>query len=112
MRDHGMRAQPGLVRSAPFNGMTVSDHGRVTVIQLFTEIPNHELFGRILWGQEFAHRWGALVHFNDGGVDSGALLGRQQAHWSWYLDSNWSWMEGNDWKDNTDGTFTTNVAAF
>src|SRR5437868_318727 len=33
MRDHGMRAQPGLVRSAPFNGMTVSDHGRVTVIR-------------------------------------------------------------------------------
>lgn len=64
--------------------------------------------GRILWGQEFGHRWGAFVEVGSG--DS--ILGRQSAHWSRYLDTDWSWMEGNDWTDNLDGTFTTNVTTY
>lgn len=81
-------------------------------IQIFTTIPNHELYTRILWGQEFAHRWGTFVHFDDAGTESAALLGRQSAHWSWYVDSDWSWMEGNRWRNNNDGTFTTDVGNF
>lgn len=68
--------------------------------------------GRILWGQEFGHRWGAFVNVDTGAGLDDSVLGRQSAHWSRYLDTEWSWMEGNDWTDNLDGTFTTNVATY
>lgn len=68
--------------------------------------------GRILWGQELGHRWGAFVNVDTGGGLDDTVLGRQAAHWSWYLDSDWSWMEGNDWTDNLDGTWTTNMASY
>lgn len=68
--------------------------------------------GRILWGQEFGHRWGAFVNVDTGGGLDDTILGRQSAHWSWYLDSDWSWMEGNDWTDNLDGTWTTNTSSY
>ncbi|MCP3963203.1 MAG: hypothetical protein GY719_35635 [bacterium] len=60
------------------------------------EILNHEL----------GHRW--LVHplFDDGGASSMALLGRDQAHWSYLLDTDASYMYGSDWTDNGDGSFT------
>jgi hypothetical protein len=41
------------------------------------------------------------------GVASTELLGRDDAHWSWFLDSDGSDMEGNDWQDNGNGTFTS-----
>lgn len=63
-----------------------------------------------LMAHEAGHRWLAFARFMDGGVPSSALLGRQLAHWSFFLDSDASFMEGNDWQDNGDGTFTT-VAA-
>ncbi len=72
----------------------------------------NDLIIGILWGQEFGHRWGSFVYFQDGPALSSALLGRQAAHWSYYVDSDWSWFEGNDWADNGDGTFTTNNASF
>lgn len=58
-------------------------------------------------GEETGHRWGAFVRFRDGKRDSSELLGRMQAHWSFFLDSDASQLEGNDWRDNGDGTFTT-----
>ncbi len=33
------------------------------------------------------------------------LLGRDRAHWSFFMDSEGSSMEGNDWEDRQDGTF-------
>lgn len=68
--------------------------------------------GRILWGQEFGHRWGAFVNVDTGAGLDDTVLGRQLAHWSWYLDSDWSWMEGNDWTDNGNGTWSTNIASY
>ena len=67
----------------------------------------------MIWGQEFGHRWGAFVRFIDeDGNASKELLGRDDSHWSYFLDSDWSWMEGNDWRDNGGGSFTTNFNTF
>jgi hypothetical protein len=46
---------------------------------------------------EVGHRWGARVHARIAGVASGALLGRAQDHWSYFLDSGGSPLEGNVW---------------
>jgi len=59
-------------------------------------------------GQEAGHRWLAFLEFRDaGGRTSGALLGRDQAHWSFFCDSDASVMEGNDIEDLGGGKFRT-----
>jgi hypothetical protein len=59
-------------------------------------------------GQEVGHRWLAYVHFRDRtGADSNALLGRDDAHWSFFFDSDASVMEGNDIEDQRGGQFLT-----
>lgn len=61
-----------------------------------------------LMGQESGHQWLAYFRFDDNGVSSDLLLGRGNAHWSFFFDSDASNMEGNNWVDNGDGTFTSN----
>jgi|GEM_PF-660494 len=66
-------------------------------------------------GQELTHRW--LAYFKmkrDDGVVSGALLGRDEAHWSSLMDADASVQDGNSWRDNGDGSFTVteNMARF
>ncbi|HEY0713327.1 MAG TPA: hypothetical protein VGF45_11685, partial [Polyangia bacterium] len=67
-----------------------------------------------VWAQEAAHRW--LVYFRyqraDEKMPSKALLGRQEAHWSRGVEAQGSIMDGYDWKDNGDGTFTPGRRAF
>lgn len=58
-----------------------------------------------IMAQEFGHRWLAFVDFNDAGVPSSALLGRDFAHWSFFKDSDASEMEGNKWLDQGGGLF-------
>lgn len=75
--------------------------------------PNCRLSGNndstlTLMGQEAGHQWLAFLRFDDGGINSDLLLGRDLAHWSFFLDSNASDMEGNNWVDNANGTFTSN----
>jgi hypothetical protein len=61
----------------------------------------------LVFGQEIGHAWLAFVHFQQGGGgSSGAMLGRANAHWSFYLSSGGSPVEGHEWIDNGDGTFT------
>ncbi len=67
--------------------------------------------GRYVFGQEFMHRWGSFVNIEKDGLDPDALLGRDSAHWSYYLHTPNSPMEGNAWVDNGDGTWTTDKAA-
>src|SRR4029450_3812830 len=62
-------------------------------------------------GQEVGHRWLAYVHFRDRtGANSNALLGRDDAHWSFFFDSDASVMEGNDIEDQGGGQFRTGDA--
>jgi photosystem II stability/assembly factor-like uncharacterized protein len=61
-----------------------------------------------LMGQEAGHQWLAHLHFNDAGVSSNLLLGRDLSHWSFFLDSDASDMEGNNWVDHGNGTFASN----
>ena len=59
-------------------------------------------------GQEVGHRWLAYVPFRDRtGTRSTALLGRDDAHWSFFFDSDASVMEGNDIEDQGGGQFKT-----
>jgi Glucodextranase, domain B len=57
---------------------------------------------------EFAHRFGAYVRYKlpDNSLST-ALLGKDNSHWSYLLDSQGSVMYGNGWSDNGDGTFTS-----
>ena len=61
-----------------------------------------------LMGQESGHRWLAFLKFRDhNGEASENLLGRDQAHWSFFMDSDASVMEGNDIEDLGGGAFRT-----
>ncbi len=62
-------------------------------------------------GQEAGHRWLAFLAFRDRtGQRSNALLGRDLAHWSFFMDSDASVMEGNDIADLGGGSFKTTAA--
>jgi len=62
-------------------------------------------------GQETAHRWGVFIQFRDHtGERSRRLLGRDDAHWNFFFDSDASVLEGNDIEDLGGGSFRT-VAA-
>ena len=62
-------------------------------------------------GQEVGHRWLAFLQFTDHNHQrSDALLGRDQAHWSFFFSSDGSVMEGNGIRDLGGGAFRT-VAA-
>lgn len=67
--------------------------------------------GRYVFGQEFMHRWGSFVNIEHDSLDQNALLGRDLAHWSYWMDTTNSPMEGNDWVDNGDGTWTIDQAS-
>ncbi|MEZ5293737.1 MAG: hypothetical protein R2745_21815 [Vicinamibacterales bacterium] len=61
-----------------------------------------------LLGQESGHRWLAFLQFIDHNRQrSNALLGRDDAHWSFFSDSDASVMEGNDIQDLGGGSFRT-----
>ena len=61
-----------------------------------------------LLGQEAGHRWLVFLRFLDHDRRvSGALLGRDEAHWSFFMDSDASVMEGNDIEDLGGGAFRT-----
>jgi hypothetical protein len=63
---------------------------------------------------EQGHRWLSYVRFDAERDIKDDLLGRQFAHWSFFVDTRTSadgvfssLMEGNSWRDNGNGTFTT-----
>lgn len=59
---------------------------------------------------ETGHRWLAHPLALVDGIKTEDLLGRQSSHWNFYMDSDASFLEGNDIRDNGDGTFTTTGA--
>jgi hypothetical protein len=50
-----------------------------------------------IMGQEAGHRWGAFTFFDAGGGISNLILGRSDAHWSYYVDVDHSSLEGGNW---------------
>ncbi|MCO4770940.1 MAG: hypothetical protein KDA24_12980 [Deltaproteobacteria bacterium] len=58
----------------------------------------------LFFGQEVGHRWGAYVRRAEGGRD---MLGREDAHWSFFMESQNSTMEGNAWVETEQGVFET-----
>lgn len=63
---------------------------------------------------EQGHLWLAYVHFEEDHQAKDDLLGRQNSHWSFLVDTRTSadggyssLMEGNSWRDSGGGTFTT-----
>jgi hypothetical protein len=63
---------------------------------------------------EQGHRWLVYVHFVADGQIKDDLLGRDNSHWSFFVDTRTtgdgtfsSLMEGNAWRDTGGGTFTT-----
>jgi hypothetical protein len=52
------------------------------------------------------HQWLAQAAYEVDGVAYDDLLGKDEAHWSYLLDSDGSFFYGADWRDNGDGTFT------
>src|SRR5262249_18321888 len=51
-------------------------------------------------GQEFGHRWLAFID-----TTPSSLLGRDAAHWSFFMNTEGSVMEGNQIQDLGDGRF-------
>lgn len=64
---------------------------------------------RSVFNQEAGHRWASFTTAGTGGGGAGAdvMLGRDDGHWSYFLNTGGSPMEGNAWRDNLNGTFTT-----
>lgn len=64
---------------------------------------------RSVFNQEAGHRWASFITAgaDGGGAGADVLLGRDDGHWSYFLNSGGSPMEGNAWRDNQNGTFTT-----
>ena len=60
-----------------------------------------------LIGHEAGHRWLASATFRDGSRTSNELLGRDLAHWSFFMDSDGSYDEGNEITDLGGGQFRT-----
>ncbi len=56
-----------------------------------------------IMGQESGHRWLAFTPFRDGTVNSNTILGRDDAHWSFFYNSEGSVMEGNKIQDQGAG---------
>lgn len=64
-----------------------------------------------LMAHEGAHRWLFRSNAILNGVRSKDLLGLQESHYSFYVDADASFMEGNNFVDNGNGSFTTNATS-
>jgi hypothetical protein len=81
-------------------------------ISKYPDAPTAKLGGVIsslgVLAHETGHRWLARLQFSDVNRQiSDQLLGRQLAHWSFFMDSDGSVMEGNEIEDEGGGVFRT-----
>jgi hypothetical protein len=84
-------------------------------ISKYPDAPAATLFGEHstlgVLAHETGHRWLTRLMFRDADrAISDALLGRQRAHWSFFVDSDGSVMEGNEITDLGGGSFRTGSA--
>jgi hypothetical protein len=85
------------------------------MVAKYGESPTSRLLGAFsplgVLAHETGHRWLTHLRFLDADRQpSDALLGRQLAHWSFFMDSDGSVMEGNDIQDLGGGQFRTSSA--
>lgn len=87
--------------------------------QAYPELPTTRFLGAnhalSIMGQEQGHRWLADIKYP--GADPKLLLGRDDTHWSFFLNTEStmstsaarrsSALEGNAWRDNENGSFTS-----
>lgn len=77
----------------------------------YSTIPTQRINGEdtslSLIGHEVGHRWLASAQFRDGATTSNELLGRDLAHWSFFVDTDGSFDEGNEIADLGGGQFKT-----
>ena len=84
-------------------------------ISKYIAAPSQKIFGENsilgILAHETGHRWLARIHFtNADRAISDQLLGRQLAHWSFFMDSDGSVMEGNEIEDLGGGAFRTTTS--
>ena len=85
-------------------------------VSKYGDTPTAKLFGENtplgILAHETGHRWLTRIMFRDANREvSDQLLGRQLAHWSFFMDSDGSVMEGNEIEDQRGGVFRTVAAA-
>lgn len=100
--------------SASFGSPTVVGFLYMDRVVKYPPDPNQQFLGTNttldVMGQENGHRWMAFPQVMINGQRTDDLLGRDNAHWSFYFNSDASVMEGNQIRDNGNGTFTTIAA--
>ena len=101
--------------SGEFGSNDLGSLVQMDAISKFPDDPNTKFLGEnntlSVMGQEVGHRWLAFFHFSDyNRQNSGALLGRDEAHWSFFFNSDASVMEGNRIQDLGGGMFRTTAA--
>ena len=101
--------------SGEFGSNDLSSLVQMDAISKFPDDPTARFLGEnntlSVIGQEVGHRWLALLHFSDHNrQNSSALLGRDEAHWSFFFNSDASVMEGNRIQDLGGGMFRTTAA--
>jgi hypothetical protein len=75
--------------------------------------PTNRFFGSqnnflTIMAQESGHRWGAFINFLDSGSQvSNMILGRADAHWSYFADVDHSGLEGGNWEYSSPTLYTT-----
>lgn len=95
-----------------FNNTGSNLDGLIFMNDYRSYIGRNEVYGRVVFLQEIGHRWGSFVYYGNGPGNGRDILGRDQSHWSYFLQSGNSALEGNDWRDNRNGSFTTQTNAF
>jgi hypothetical protein len=91
------------------NGVLESLCNMSIIDQWASPDPAARIFGKgnnflTIMGQESGHRWGAFVTY--GPSHSNLILGRSDAHWSYYADLDHSSLEGGDWVSTGGSNYT------
>jgi hypothetical protein len=80
-------------------------------LSIWSSDPAARVFGKgnsflTIMGQEAGHRWGAFALFDRGSGPSNLMLGRDDAHWSYYADVDHSSIEGGNWQSTGATSYT------
>lgn len=92
---------------------TLESRCNMNQLSVWPSDPEARVFGGqnnflTIMGQESGHRWGAFIRFRDSnGNISNLILGRSDAHWSYFVDVDHSSLEGGNWEYLSGSTYIT-----